>query len=74
MAKTMEIKIKYVQIADRIFGGFTLIGQPVKYAFGKKIRKELFDDNPDIILMPSVSPEEMKRKLKRVKRKLKRVM
>jgi hypothetical protein len=59
MAKK-TIKINYVQIMDRKIGGLTLIGQPVRLKLGKKIRKELFDNNPDIILYPSVSPQKMK--------------
>jgi hypothetical protein len=54
------IKTDYVQIMDRKIGGLTLIGQPVKLELGKKIRKELFGDNPDIILYPSVAPKKMK--------------
>lgn len=60
MAKTLRIKtglkIEYVQVFDRELS--MIIGNPVKRALGIKIKKELFADNPNIVLLPSMAPKK----------------
>jgi hypothetical protein len=57
-----NIDATWVQLMDRS-QGLTLIGQPVTHKFGIEVREKLFDNSPDIILYPSVSPSNIKKRL-----------
>jgi hypothetical protein len=58
--------IRYVQIVDRNpKKGLTVIGQPVRLSLALQVKKELFGDAPNIILMPSVPPKELNKNYKK---------
>jgi hypothetical protein len=58
--------IRYVQIVDRNpKKGLTVIGQPVRVSLALQVKKELFGDAPNIILMPSVPPKELNKNYKK---------
>jgi len=63
MAKKV-LRTNYFQIMERSAKGMILIGQPIKGDLAKRVKKEMFAENPNIIAYPSVAPQ--RNKLKKV--------
>jgi hypothetical protein len=63
MAKK-KISIKYVQMVERSPTGLLIIGRPIKKEFAIKVKKELFGNNPNVSIIPSMPP--IKKRLKKV--------
>jgi len=56
--RTMKIKVDYVQLMVRRPDGVTLLGQPIRVELAKKVRKEMFGNNPDVVPMPANKPRK----------------